>query len=247
MGVEEGWFRDHSSVLHLLCTLFLLLLYQPHLRSSGIRSWRLGTSGLGRYCWSVWLWKPKFLALCHVASRLFLTSLLLPFCDSRKEESGEESVSAPQPPTFISAPQKLGLTVVSKDFTPSVSPSLLGVGNIDRIVAGGCGRQDTGKLCDLWGVISSLGMVCGGFTQPVFPIFVLLLPLLTVTITPAPRNISAAPQHDRSTLRNMVSPMQREMLNHSNFSNAQLDVFQNVRINSMQFFQFHAIFLFRCK
>ena len=178
--------------------------------------------------------------------RLFLTSLLLPFCDSRREESGEESVSAPQPPTFISAPQKLGLTVVSEDFTPSVSPSLLGVGDIDRIVAGGCGRQDTGKLCDLWGVSSSLGMVCGGFTQPVFAIF-LLLPLLAVTITLAPRNISAAPQHDHSPLRNMVSPMQREMLNHSNFSDPQLDVFRNVRVNSTQFFQFHAIVSFRCK
>ena len=146
-----------------------------------------------------------------------------------------------------SQPHRNGLTVVSKDFTPSVSPSLLGAGDIDRIVAGGCGRQDTGKPCDLRGVISSLGMVCGGFTQPVFAIFVLLLPLLAVTITPAPRNISAAPQHDRSTLRNMVSPMQREMLNHSNFSNPQLDVFQNVRVKSMQFFQFHAIFSFRCK
>ena len=38
-----GWFQDDSSALHLLCTLFLLLLHQLHLRSSGIRSWRLGT------------------------------------------------------------------------------------------------------------------------------------------------------------------------------------------------------------
>ena len=36
-----------SSTLHLLCTLFLLLLHQPHLRSSSIRSWRLGTPVLG--------------------------------------------------------------------------------------------------------------------------------------------------------------------------------------------------------
>ena len=41
---EEGWFGDDSSTLHLLCTLFLLwLLHQLHLRSSGVRSWRLGT------------------------------------------------------------------------------------------------------------------------------------------------------------------------------------------------------------
>ena len=35
-----GWFGDDSSTLHL----FLLLLHQLHLRSSGIRSWRLGFS-----------------------------------------------------------------------------------------------------------------------------------------------------------------------------------------------------------
>ena len=37
------WFPDDSSTLHLLCTLVLLLLHQLHLRSSGIRSQRLGT------------------------------------------------------------------------------------------------------------------------------------------------------------------------------------------------------------
>ena len=42
-----GWFQDGSSTIHLLCTLFLLLLHQLHLRSSGIRSWRLGTPALG--------------------------------------------------------------------------------------------------------------------------------------------------------------------------------------------------------
>jgi len=43
---EGEWFWDDSSTLHLLCTLFLLLLYQLHLRSSGIRSWSLGTPAL---------------------------------------------------------------------------------------------------------------------------------------------------------------------------------------------------------
>ena len=38
-----GWFQDDSSELYLLCTLFLLLLHQFHLRSSGIRFQRLGT------------------------------------------------------------------------------------------------------------------------------------------------------------------------------------------------------------
>ena len=35
------WFWDDSSILHLLCTVFLLLLHHLHLRSVGIRSWRL--------------------------------------------------------------------------------------------------------------------------------------------------------------------------------------------------------------
>ena len=38
-----GWFLDDSSELHLLCTLFLLLLHHLHLRSSDVRSQRLGT------------------------------------------------------------------------------------------------------------------------------------------------------------------------------------------------------------
>ena len=45
-GVRWGWFQDESSTLHLLCTLFLLLLHQLHLRSSGTSSWSLGTSAL---------------------------------------------------------------------------------------------------------------------------------------------------------------------------------------------------------
>ena len=44
--VEGRWFRDDSSALHLLCMLFLLLLHQLYLRSSGIRSWRLGIPDL---------------------------------------------------------------------------------------------------------------------------------------------------------------------------------------------------------
>ena len=44
-----GCFQDDSSALHLFCTLFLLLLYQFHLRSSDIRSRRLGTPVLDRH------------------------------------------------------------------------------------------------------------------------------------------------------------------------------------------------------
>ena len=43
---DGGCFRDDSSTLHLLGTLFLFLLHQLHLRSSGIRSQRLGTPDL---------------------------------------------------------------------------------------------------------------------------------------------------------------------------------------------------------
>ena len=45
-SADEGWggqFQDDSSALHLLHDLFLLLYHQLHLRSSGIRSWRLRT------------------------------------------------------------------------------------------------------------------------------------------------------------------------------------------------------------
>ena len=37
-----GCFGDDLNILYLLCTLFLLLLHQLHLRSSDIRSRKLG-------------------------------------------------------------------------------------------------------------------------------------------------------------------------------------------------------------
>ena len=52
-GLEwEGWFQDDSRTLHLLCTLFLLLLHQFHLRSSRIRSYRLGAPAIQYVCLS---------------------------------------------------------------------------------------------------------------------------------------------------------------------------------------------------
>ena len=39
----RAWFWDDANTLRLLCILFLSLLHQLHLRSSGIRSQRLGT------------------------------------------------------------------------------------------------------------------------------------------------------------------------------------------------------------
>ena len=49
-GNSGGWLRNASSMLHLLCTLFLLFLHQLHLRSSGSISWRLGTPVLYVVC-----------------------------------------------------------------------------------------------------------------------------------------------------------------------------------------------------
>ena len=42
-----GWFQNDSNALHLLCTLFLLLLHQLHFRSPGLRPQRLGAPVLG--------------------------------------------------------------------------------------------------------------------------------------------------------------------------------------------------------
>ena len=60
-GLGVGmWFQDDSSALHLLCTLFLLLLHQLHLRSSGIRSWRLGTPAISMHVSSFSSLPPLF-------------------------------------------------------------------------------------------------------------------------------------------------------------------------------------------
>ena len=54
--MEDNFSVDHGvkgigfGTLHLLWPLFLLLLYQLHLRSSGIRFQRLGTPGLEPTC-----------------------------------------------------------------------------------------------------------------------------------------------------------------------------------------------------
>ena len=56
---DRGWFGDDSSTLHVLCTLFLLLLHQLHLRSSGMRSWMSGTPALTHSC------EEKILSFIH--------------------------------------------------------------------------------------------------------------------------------------------------------------------------------------
>ena len=56
VGGNGCWFQDDSSPLHLLGTLFLLLLHQLHIRSSGIRSQRLGIPVPGEGSWSFVWW-----------------------------------------------------------------------------------------------------------------------------------------------------------------------------------------------
>ena len=61
LQTENGdGFRMSSSALHLLWTLFLLLLHQFHLRSSGIRSRRLGTTALEDVCFSLFALHNKY-------------------------------------------------------------------------------------------------------------------------------------------------------------------------------------------
>ena len=90
------WFRDDSSSFHLLCSLFLLLLRQLCLLSSGIRSRRWGPPALhdsvtvGTTDW--WKWEPWILG--HSAEpvlRWTLTSWASSFKRSRSwnREEGE--------------------------------------------------------------------------------------------------------------------------------------------------------------
>ena len=48
---------NDSSTLHVLYTLFLLLLHQLHLGASGIRSGRLGTPVIRNFFMHLWKWK----------------------------------------------------------------------------------------------------------------------------------------------------------------------------------------------
>ena len=86
-----GWFQDDSSTLHLSCTLFLLLLHQLHLRSSGIRSRRLGTLFYGFISLPIslqsipfndfskkWIWNRCIKGLDWALILYFVLCLLLP-------------------------------------------------------------------------------------------------------------------------------------------------------------------------
>ena len=102
-----GWFEDVSSTLHLLYTLFLLLLTQLHLISSGIRFQRLGTSVLKGSLCSLFFTINKLNILDWVKKYIFLIlnrnilRLILNFCDKRKMSFNNQL--------------KLGLTMVISD------------------------------------------------------------------------------------------------------------------------------------
>ena len=63
-----GGFRDDSSILYLLCTLFLLLLHKLHLRSSVIRSHILKIPDLEVFLFTLWLPESIILLYLNVVS-----------------------------------------------------------------------------------------------------------------------------------------------------------------------------------
>ena len=89
MDGERGWFGDDSSASHLLCTLFLLLLHQLHLRSSGIRFQRLETPDL------CIVWLPRHLLMKSIGE--FCPSLAIRSRAGWPESRAEESGLAPPP------------------------------------------------------------------------------------------------------------------------------------------------------
>ena len=76
---SRRWFGDDSSALHVLCTLFLPLLHQLHLRPLGIRLQRLGKK-----------WKLK--SLTHVPDSLRPPGLYSPW-NSPGQNTGVGSLS----------------------------------------------------------------------------------------------------------------------------------------------------------
>ena len=73
-----GWFQDDSSPLHLLCSLFLLLLHQLHLRSSDIWSQSLETPTLKQCLLSSWMW---FLFSLYKKKNVKVTQSCPTLCD----------------------------------------------------------------------------------------------------------------------------------------------------------------------
>ena len=72
-GAAGEWLQDDSSTLHLLCILFLLLLHQPHLRSSSIRLCRLGPlfQGIRKFYWFNFQITSQFPVLAFMYTVIF--------------------------------------------------------------------------------------------------------------------------------------------------------------------------------
>ena len=102
------WFGDDSGILHLLCTLFLLLLNQLYPRSLGIRSRRLGISEQRLRAWppasTVWVWifAPSLscyvilgtlpsLGLHHGRRAMTIRAPSLGFCEDQMSPSKQSS------------------------------------------------------------------------------------------------------------------------------------------------------------
>ena len=72
--IQGSGFRDDSSALHLLCTLFLLLLHH-HLRLSAIRSQSLGTTDLQCFLYfiHIYLYLYIYISVCTflLTSRIY--------------------------------------------------------------------------------------------------------------------------------------------------------------------------------
>ena len=85
---ERGWFQDDSSTLRSLRTLLLLLLYQLHLRASGIRSQRLGNPWFIAWLFFFFLRREDFRegTLCALWTHLALTSLGQPGHENRSSQ-----------------------------------------------------------------------------------------------------------------------------------------------------------------
>ena len=104
-GRDHPSFQDDSNALHLLCTLFLLLLHQLQLRSSDIWSQRLGTpaghhwptENQKLYVWlpcspispckggywvaAIWIWSEEHLCCVKEVTEFWLNCLWEPlFC-----------------------------------------------------------------------------------------------------------------------------------------------------------------------
>ena len=152
-----GWFGDDSSTWHLLCTLFLLLLHQLHLRPSGIRSQSLGTPAL----WNSKIFQAHLLLLCpspkisHSSKEYFKVEIVFRsqglrlgvhhearLTDPLGGQSWETAVWMTQ--RFTSVPVSTTLSTEYHEFTPI--PSVNSCCSITKSCLAHCNPKDYTKL-----------------------------------------------------------------------------------------------------